>query len=126
MPNSKPPKTKPLSVRFSEGERAALSNAAGHLSLSAFVRDCALKAANNRLRRKKESYDPDQVRTSLAQILALLGKSRASGDLREILDLARMGALPVTQELEQKIGAACEDIRTIKVLLLKALGLKEK
>jgi uncharacterized protein (DUF1778 family) len=116
--------TKPLSVRFTDEERAVLRDAAGNLSVSAYVRDSALKAAGERMRRRKASYDPSETRTQLAQVLALLGKSRASGALREILDLARLGALPVTPELEAKIDAACTDIAEIKTLLMAALGLK--
>ena len=60
----------------------------------------------------------------LAQILALLGQSNVFGALKEMLELARMGALPVTDETEDKINAACADIAAIKTMLIKALGLK--
>jgi hypothetical protein len=114
----------PTTIRFTEEERSNIEYSRGHLSISAYIRDCVLKNANMKSRRNSKSYSPSESRTLLAQILALLGKSRATGALREILDLARMGALPVTPELEAKISAACEDIRSIKQMLIKALGLK--
>jgi hypothetical protein len=114
-----------ISVRFTEEERAALMEAAGHISLSAFVRDCSIDIADKRLKRKAQNYNPSESRKLLAQILAQLGKSRASSALREILDLARLGALPITPELERKIDDACIDIATIKSTLITALDLRE-
>ncbi len=122
----KPNKTIPKSIRFTEEELAACEQAKGNLSLSAYVRSCVLGKSKQKLRRRNKNYNPSKTRMQLAQILALLGKSKASGALREILDLARMGALPITPELETKIEAACDDIKSIKQMLIKALGLNPK
>lgn len=124
MPKRTNATTKPLSVRFTDEERTALTNAAGQMSLSAYVRQCALSAAGKRLRRKKDDYTPSKTCMQLAQILALLGQSNIFAALKDMLELARLGALPVTDETEENINAACADIASIKTMLIKALGMK--
>ncbi|CAN0575587.1 unnamed protein product [Ectocarpus sp. 12 AP-2014] len=125
MPQSNRPTTKPLSVRFTEAERAAIEQAAGHKSLSAFVRECALQRAGQKSRKSRATYAPSETRTELARILALLGQSGAAQALSELQALARHGALPLSQETEHQIALACNDIQTIKTILITALGLKK-
>lgn len=125
MPDTNPPTTKPLSVRFTEGERAAIERAAGHKPMSAFVRECALERAGKTSRKSRATYAPSETRTELARILALLGQSGAAQALSELQALARHGALPLSPETEQQIALACEDIQTIKTILITALGLKK-
>lgn len=125
MPLSNRPTTKPLSVRFTEVERAAIEQAAGHKSLSAFVRECALERAGQKSRKSRATYAPSETRTELARILALLGQSGAAQALSELQALAQHGALPLSPKTEHQITDACEDIQTIKTILIKALGLKK-
>ncbi|MEQ8306893.1 MAG: hypothetical protein RIA09_10050 [Hoeflea sp.] len=125
MPQPNRPTTKPLSVRFTEAERAAIEQAAGHKSVSAFVRDCALERAGRKSRKSRATYAPSETRTELARILALLGQSGAAHALSELHELARHGALPFSPETEHQITLACEDIQTIKTILITALGLKK-
>jgi hypothetical protein len=46
--------------------------------------------------------------------------------LQELARLARLGALPMTPEVEAALLQACADIASIKTLLMKALGLRER
>lgn len=124
MTKTKISKTKPLSVRFTEEEHAALEAAAKHKSKSAFVRDCALREANHKLRRRKDIYIPSKQRSQIAQVLALLGRSATAANLADINRLAQMGALPLSPEIQAQIREACNEIVEIRKLLLQALGLK--
>jgi uncharacterized protein (DUF1778 family) len=125
MPQSNRPTTKPLSVRFTEAERTAIVQAAGHKSVSAFVRECVLESAGQKSRKSRATYAPSETRTELARILALLGQSGAAQSFSELQALARLGALPVSPETEHQIALACEDIQTIKTILITALGLRK-
>ncbi|EFL90210.1 hypothetical protein [Ahrensia sp. R2A130] len=118
--------TKPRSIRFSDEEWRAIDAKRGKLSASAYVRQCTLDRLGKPRRKISGAPAPHTTQTQLAQIIALLGKSQALSVLRGLLNLARMSALPVTTETENHIKAACDDIRQIKSLLMKALGLKER
>jgi hypothetical protein len=63
-------------------------------------------------------------RQALGQALALLGKSRLSSNLNQLAHLGNIGALPFTPEVESELLEALEDIRSIRRLLMTALGLK--
>jgi len=63
-------------------------------------------------------------RQALGQALALLGASCLSSNLNQLAHLAHIGALPITLELEAELAAALDDIRSIRRLLITALGLK--
>jgi hypothetical protein len=63
-------------------------------------------------------------RQALGQALALLGKSRLSSNLNQLAHLGNIGALPFTPEVESELLEALEDIRSIRRLLMAALGLK--
>jgi hypothetical protein len=60
----------------------------------------------------------------LGQLLGLLGKSRLANNLNQLAKAANMGSLPVTQETESDLREACAAVFEMRLLLLKALGLK--
>jgi hypothetical protein len=112
-------KTKPFSIRFTEGEKATLRARAGEVPLSAFIRSAALgKAAARRASQRTPVRDAD----SLGQVLALLGQSRLANNLNQLAKAANLGSLFVTDEIEKQLLGACADIAAMRTALLAALG----
>lgn len=62
----------------------------------------------------------------LAQVLGKMGASGLAAALAELAQAARIGALPVSEETESQLQAACADIAAMKSALMKALGIKER
>jgi hypothetical protein len=111
----------PLSIRLTEEERAYLKRKAGKKSVSAYVRDKALgEAANarNPVQSPKVDYE------MLGRILGILGKSELSKNLCLLAVAAEHGALIVDEDVEADLKAACADVREIRLLLIRALGLR--
>lgn len=109
--------TKPISIRLTPQERADLVRRAGGQSLSGYVRDQLFA-------RGAASCKPNK--NELAQVLGKLGSSGLSSSVNELARLARLGALPVSDETEAHLRAACTDIVAIKSALMCALGIKER
>lgn len=65
-----------------------------------------------------------QDREAHARALALLGSSRLSSNLNQMAHAVNIGVLPVTPETEAELYEAVRDVRSIRQLLLAALGLK--
>ena len=63
---------------------------------------------------------------ALAHVLSKLGQSRLANNLNQLAKAANTGSLPVTPETESALQAACRDIRAIKHVLMKALGIQER
>lgn len=115
------PKSKPLSVRFTDAEKARLADLAGGVPLGQFIRERALGEATEaraRVRQPLKDAEP------LGRLLGLLGQSRLSSNLNQLAKAANQGSLPVTKEVEDDLRAACAGVFEMRALLLKALGLK--
>lgn len=109
--------TKPISIRLTPQERAELVRRAGGRSLSGYVRaQLFTRGAASRRTGKGE----------LAQVLGKLGASGVASSVNELARLARLGALPVSDETEAELRIACADIAAIKSILMRALGIKER
>ena len=120
---SKPRKKRPapFSIRLSEEERARLAMEAAGAPLGAYIKAKVLGMPPVRLRRTGLSI---QDRTALAQLLALLGKSRLANNLNQLAYAVNIGSLPMTPETEADLRAALVAVRDMRALLLKALGHK--
>lgn len=116
-----PSKSKPLSVRFTEAEKARLGDLAGNTPLSQFIRERALGDATDRRAKVRQ---PLKDAEPLARLLGLLGQSRLASNLNQLAKAANHGSLPVTQEVEADLQAACAHVLEMRLLLLKALGVK--
>jgi hypothetical protein len=111
----------PLSIRFTDSEKARLKELAGSTPLSQFIRGRALGDAQDaraRVRQPLKDAEP------LGRLLGVLGQSRLSSNLNQIAKAANQGSLPVTKELESELQAACAQILEMRLLLLQALGMK--
>jgi hypothetical protein len=113
--------SKPLSIRFTDTEKARLKELAGATPLGIFIRERALgseTAPRTRVTHPVKDGEP------LGRLLALLGQSRLANNLNELAKAANQGSLPVTEETEADIRAACAQIFEMRLMLLRALGLK--
>lgn len=116
-----PSKSKPLSVRFTDAEKARLADLAGGVPLGQFIRERALGEATEaraKVRQPLKDAEP------LGRLLGMLGQSRLSSNLNQLAKAANQGSLPVTKEVEDDLQAACAQIFEMRTLLLRALGLK--
>ena len=113
----------PFSIRFTFEERARLGKAAAGMPLGAYIRH---KLFDGELTpRRTRGSNPVKDHAELARVLGALGASRLSSNLNQIAKAAHLGALPVTPELEEELGQACSDIRSMRADLMKALGFPE-
>lgn len=116
-----PSKSKPLSVRFTDAEKARMADLAGGTPLSQYIRERALGEATEaraKVRHPLKDAEP------LGRLLGLLGQSRLSSNLNQLAKAANQGSLPATKEVEDDLRAACAEVFEMRALLLKALGLK--
>ena len=111
----------PLSVRFTESEKAQLKALAGNTPVSLFIRERALGGEPEP---RKPRPSPVRDADVLGQLLALLGQSRLASNLNQIAKAANQGSLPVTVELEADLRQACAEVFEMRFLLLKALGIQ--
>lgn len=112
-----------ITIRFKPDEYALLEEKAGDKPISRFIRELSLEKAAGQ--RKSVKSAPVKDHRALAEVLAKLGASRRASNLNQLARAANTGSLPVTPETESALQAACQDIRAIKHMLMKALGIQE-
>lgn len=111
----------PLSVRFTNVEKARLKELAGSMPIGQYIRAQALQGDTApRAARRSPVKDAEP----LGQLLGLLGQSRLASNLNQLAKAAHQGSLPVTQEVEDDLRTACAEVFEMRVLLLQALGLQ--
>ena len=125
------PKTKgpaPFSLRLTEQERLDLEERAGRQPLGAYVRAQLFGARRAREagRRRCRGHAAVKDHKALAQVLALLGRSRLAANINQLARAANRGALPVTPDTEAALVSASRDIAAIKALVMRALGIRER
>lgn len=111
--------TRPFSIRLSETERRQLEQAAGTIPLGTFVRAHLLGEQPKRRTARKPVGDT----VTLGKILAAMGRSGLASSLTDLATAARLGTVALTPELEAAVEAACAEVRDIRRLLLRALGM---
>lgn len=119
-----PPKKRPapFSIRLSDGERTLLEAEADGIPLGAYIKEKVLGTAPaRRLRRTGLSI---QDRAALAQILAVLGGSEIAVRLEQLNYYASIGSLPLTPEIQAQLIGAIRDVRLLRALLIRALGMQ--
>lgn len=110
----------PFSIRLTPAERQRLAAAAGSQPLGAYVRSRILgKDIEPRRVRRQPVKDGE----ALARVLGELGRSRLSNNLNQLAKAVNIGVLPVTPETEAEIREACDEVRRMRVELMRALGL---
>jgi hypothetical protein len=111
----------PFSLRLTAAERDQLVAEARGLPLGTYIKE---KLLSHRPVRLRTTCIPIEDRSALAQSLALLGRSRLASNLNQLARAANIGALVLTPELEAQLRTAFDDVRFMRSLLMKALGLK--
>ena len=111
----------PVSVRFSRAELKHIADKAAKrgLSRSEYIRVQTLDAGEI----SDRSEEPSRKKL-LAQILGRLGHSSLPQSISEIANAAKHGHLTVDEETVAKLDRACSEISEIRLLLMKALGLR--
>lgn len=124
----KSPKTTPFSIRLTAEERDELARWAGKRPVGVYARERLFGQTERDIRRlrAKRSTVPSIDKTALAQALGLLGKCEYETSLKAIAEAARIGALPLTSDVLERIEKACRDSAEIKSMLMKALGINEE
>lgn len=118
---SKAKRPAPFSLRLSNQERARLTTEAAGAPLGAYIKAKVLGTPLPlRIRRTGLAIED---RRSLAQVLALLGRSRLSSNLNQLAHAVNIGALPMTPETEAELFEVLREVRALRSLLMSALGL---
>jgi hypothetical protein len=112
---------RPISVRVTHEERAALEKEAGAQTLSAYIRSVLFDSPGTR---RKSVKRPDLDRVALARILALLGQSELAASLKMIAGAARTGTLECGPDLLTALREASVDIAFMRADLIRAIGIK--
>jgi hypothetical protein len=110
----------PFSIRFTFEERVRLDDERGRKTLAAHIRE-RLFGQDAGLR-KKPGNSPVKDLEALGRVLGTLGASRLSSNLNQLAKAVNTGSLPVTPETEADLVAACEDVKALRIDLLRALG----
>ena len=110
----------PYSIRFTFEERRQLKEHAGGRPVSAYIREQSLKHPSPRRSYRQLSEN----HAVLGELLEELGKTRLSNNLNQLAKACNSGLLSVTDETEQNINQACEDVKLMRECLIQALGLK--
>lgn len=112
---------KRLTIRFNAEEWAELERkAAGH-PVSTYAREKLLGGA---VAKRQPQRRPQANDVLLARILAALGNSDLSKNMREIAEGIRTGTVPDADNLAMTIHAACLTIEKIRRDQIRALGIK--
>lgn len=113
-------RTPPVSIRFTDDERARLASFAGDQPLSRYVRDFVLKG--HEIAKRKTAPAPE--RKEMAQLLSVLGRSELAPLLRDTLVAIDEGGLLLEPNTEADLRLACAEISEMRCDLMKALGLR--
>ncbi len=112
---------KRLTIRFTGDEWDVLERKAGGRPVSTFARQ---KLIGDKAETRQSSRRPQASEVLLAQILAALGSSDLSRNMREIAEGMQNGTLPQSDDIARDIRAACLAIEKIRYDLIRALGVK--
>ncbi|WP_375413010.1 plasmid mobilization relaxosome protein MobC [uncultured Bradyrhizobium sp.] len=121
-PSGRRERSAPLSIRFTETEKARLQDKAGSVPLGTFIRQTMLDDGMTPPRWSRRSY-PVKDGEALGRLLGLLGQSRIANNLNQLAKAANLGTLPVLKETEDSLNAACAGVLEMRRLLLTALGI---
>jgi hypothetical protein len=111
-----------VTVRLSQDDHARLTDLAGGMALSTYLRAAAL---GQDLPRRRAAGLAVQDREAIAQLLGLLGQSRIANNLNQLAHQANIGTLPVDEETKTDIDEAYRLVVSVRATLMRALGMKE-
>lgn len=119
----------PVSVRLSWEEYDRLRHDAGAMSMAAYIRLSLFGEGEIPPHRKPytgKKTSPSSELTMIGKMLGGLGQSEIASNLADIASAARIGALPVSPDVEDEIRLACTTLQDMRVRLIAALGVKAR
>lgn len=119
---------KPFSLGLYDSGRAQIERDAGSLPMGEYIRRKVLEGSEppKRKRNPRRSHQPTLDHKALARLLGMFGQSEVFRSLLALLLAAQSGALPVDEELTEKLNGACDDISWMRDTLIVALGIKNQ
>ncbi len=112
----------PFSLRLTFEERASLEQSAGSQPLGAYIRSKLLGGKAARRKKRTRTRKPLKDEKALSELLGKLGQSRLASNINQLAKAANSGSLPVTPETEKALQDACGDVRSMRIMLMRALG----
>ena len=112
----------PFSLRLSFEERAWLERESAGMPMGAFIKSRLFGSSCKP--RHTRGKAPVKDHKALAELLACLGASRLSNNLNQLAKSANSGTLYFDYDTKRDIARACDDIRTMRLLLMRALGMR--
>ena len=119
---AKPKRPAPFSIRLSDEERAFLERKAGSKPLGTYAREKLLDGAQTP--RKTIPRKPKVDYELLGRILGLLGECELTSLICLLAVAAESGSVVLDEEANVQVKEACTDIQEIRLILIKALGLR--
>ena len=113
----------PFSLRLTFEERVRLERQAGSMPLSAYIKSVIFADNAPHYRKRRRAAGADEK--LLAEALAALGASRIANNLNQLAKAANSGTLYFDQDTKADIKRACEDVRAMRMLMMRALGLQD-
>lgn len=123
MNQNSPTKPSPFCLRLSTEERTRLEREAAGLSLGEYVRQRIFDESLPK--RRTRGKFPVKDHQALSQIIGQLGRLRLSQNLNQIAIAANTGTLDLSPETLAVLLEACADVREMRSLLMRALGLAD-
>jgi phosphoglycerate dehydrogenase-like enzyme len=121
------PTPPPFSLRLTLEERAQLEQDAAGMSLGEYIRSRLFTVAVSAPRvQRTRGKQPVKDHQALGQILGLLGASRIASNLNQLAYAANVDNLNMTPDDQATIQAAYEEVRSIRQLLMQALGFNSR
>lgn len=120
MSNSRKIKSQTFGIRLSEDERAELQRRAGEMAVGAYIK--VVLFADGQKHRRRGARSPVKDHAALAKVLASLGSSGLADNLERLAKASETGVLQWDDDAPAAVQKACEDILTMRWLLMKALG----
>lgn len=109
----------PVSIRFSESERALLAQRAGGKPLSTYIKSVLFEDGTA----TRKSATPAKFdREVLARLLAWLGQTQLAAHLAVLANAAESGSLDMNEPVTKAVLRACADIEEMRAALMQALG----
>lgn len=111
----------PFSIRLTVEERKQLERDSAGMALGEYIRSRVFD--DSVPKRQTRNKHPVKDHKLLACLLGELGRSKLANNLNQLTKAANSGSLPIDPETTKMLKIACSDIREMRRMLMKSLGL---
>jgi len=111
----------PFSLRLTFKERQKICDAAGPMSMGAYIREQALDIPDPRARNFRRPVENEEL---LRSLLSEIGRSNLSNNLNQIAKACHKGKIKNPEEVLEQLEDAQKRIETMQAALFEALGIK--